>query len=185
MYQTVVIYESKYGATGRYAQWIAEELTCPLFKRKEFHPRDFAKYEVILYGGGLYAGGISGIKWIAQNWKLLSDKKVILFTCGIADPEDPDNVSHIREAMAKTLSPEILRQVQIFHLRGSMDYSRLHFIHRSMMAMLRHMLLKKEPNTLRDEDRQLLKTYGKHIDFTDCKSIQPLIQSVISLSRPE
>ena len=53
MNNTVVIYESKYGSTKSYAQWIAEELSCPLFERKKFNPKDFEKYEVIIYGGGL------------------------------------------------------------------------------------------------------------------------------------
>lgn len=176
MNKTVVIYESKYGSTRRYAQWIAKELGCPLFERKKFYPQDFTKYEVIIYGGGLYAGGVSGIKLITKNRKLLSAKKVILFTCGIANPEDPDNVSAIRKSLAKILSPEMLEHIRIFHLRGAIDYSRLNLIHRSMMSMLRRMLLKKDAGSLREEDRQLLETYGKFVDFTDRKSIHPLIE---------
>lgn len=137
MNKTVVIYESKYGSTRRYAQWIAKELGCPLFERK---------------------------------------RKVILFTCGIANPEDPDNVSSIRKSLAKILSPEMLKHIRIFHLRGAIDYSRLNLIHRSMMSMLRRMLLKKDAGSLREEDRQLLETYGKFVDFTDRKSIHPLIE---------
>jgi len=86
MRKIVVIYESKYGSTRCYAQWIAEELTCSLFERKDFNPKDFTKYDVIIYGGGLYAGGVSGIKFITQNWKLLKNKQVVLYTCGLADP---------------------------------------------------------------------------------------------------
>ncbi|MDO5540850.1 MAG: flavodoxin domain-containing protein [Eubacteriales bacterium] len=175
MNKAVVIYQSKYGSTRRYGQWIAEELACPLFERKNFNPQDFSKYDVIIYGGGLYAGGVSGIKLITQNWKLLSDRKVILFTCGIADPKDPYNVSGIRQSLTKILSPEILGHIQIFHLRGAINYSRLSLIHKAMMAMLRQMLAKKDADSLREEDRQMLETYGKYVDFTDCKSIQPLI----------
>ena len=102
MKKTVVIYESKYGSTRCYAQWIAEELTCSLFERKEFNPQDFTKYDVIIYGGGLYAGGVSGIKLITQNWKLLKNKQVVLFTCGLADPEDSGNVSAIRNSLTKS-----------------------------------------------------------------------------------
>ena len=91
MDKIVVIYESKYGYTRRYAEWIAEALSCPVFERKQFRSRDFSQYEAIIYGGGLYAGGVSGIKMLAQNWHLLSGKKVILFTCGLADPNKPDS----------------------------------------------------------------------------------------------
>lgn len=175
MNKKVVIYESKYGSTKRYAEWIAEALSCPLFERKKFHPQDFLKYDVIIYGGGLYAGGISGIKLVTQNWNVLSSKKVILFTCGLADPKDPGNISNIRKSLTRTLSEEMLEHLCLFHLRGGIDYSRLNVLHRSMMSMLRRMLLKKDIHTLRNEDRMLLDTYGKCIDFTDRESIRPLV----------
>lgn len=176
MDKIVVIYESKYGYTRRYAKWIADALSCPVFERKKFRSRDFSKYEVIIYGGGLYAGGISGIKTLTQNRHNLSGKKVILFTCGLADPGKPDNISSIRKSLAKVLSKEMLEHIHIFHLRGGIEYSRLNFVHRTMMSMLRKMLLKKDPGKLSEEDRQLLATYGKCVDLTDRKSIQPLVE---------
>lgn len=184
MSKMVVIYESRYGSTKRYAEWIAQALSCPLFERKKFHPEDLSQYEIIIYGGGLYAGGVSGIKLITQNWDILSGKKTVLFTCGIADPKDPDNISAIRTSLGKVLSKEMQEHLLIFHLRGRLDYSGLNLIHRSMMSMLRKMLLKKDTHTLRDEDRLLLDTYGKCIDFTDPKSIQPLVASVLSALDP-
>lgn len=182
MNHTVVIYESKYGSTKTYAQWIAEELACPIFERKEFNPKDFEKYEVIIYGGGLYAGGISGIKLMKENWNHLSNKKIILFTCGIADPANPENISSIRTSLQKTLSPEMMARIRLFHLRGRIDYSELNFIHKAMMAMLRRMLLKKDTASLTKEDRQLLAAYGKRTDFINRDTIIPLVKYAASLS---
>lgn len=182
MNNTVVIYESKYGSTKSYAQWIAAELSCPLFERKKFNPKDFEKYEVIIYGGGLYAGGLSGIKLIKENWNRLSSKKNILFTCGIADPANPENISSIRTSLGKTLSPEMMSHIRFFHLRGCIDYSELSLIHKSMMAMLRRMLLKKDTASLTNEDRQLLATYGKRVDFINRNAILPLVKYAVYLS---
>lgn len=179
MNKTVVIYESKYGSTKRYAEWIAEALSCPLFERKSFHPQDFSEYDIIVYGGGLYAGSVSGIKLLTKNRDALSDKKVVLFTCGLADPRDPHNVSIIRNALAKALPAKMFKRLQLFHLQGGIDYSRLSFVHKSMMSMLRKMLLKKETDELRDEERQILETYGTCIDFTDRESIKPLVSFVL------
>lgn len=175
-----VIYESRYGHTRRYAEWIAQALSCPVFCRKAFHPRDFAQYETIIYGGGLYAGGVSGIRLLTANRELLRGKRVIVFTCGIADPADADNAAGIRSSLAKALSPEMLEQTSLFHLRGGMDYARLSPVHRAMMSMLRRMLSKKPASSLREEDRQLLQTYGTCIDFTDPESIRPLVACAAS-----
>lgn len=185
MNQTIVIYESKYGFTERYANWIAKTLSCPMIEKKNFHAKDFANYDTIIYGGGLYAGGISGIKLLTQNFPQIRSKNIILFTCGLANPDDPANVSHIRESLKKVLTPEILDIFHIFHLRGGIDYSRLNLVHRSMMAMLARMLSKKSPEDLREEDQLLLETYGKTIDFTNQDTIQPLIDYALGTGQIE
>ena len=175
MNRSVVIYGSHYGFTERYARWIARELSCPAFPVKSFQVRDLEDYDTIVYGGSLYAGGVVGIRFLLSNWEVLSRKKVILFTCGLADPADPDNVSHIRASLSKSLSPEMMRAIHLYHLRGGIDYGRLNFSHQSMMAMLRKVLQKKDPQSLSSEDLQLLETYGKRVDFTDPDSIGPLV----------
>lgn len=181
MNHTAVIFTSKYGATKRYAQWIAQALSCPILEGKDCSKENLAKYDTIIYGGGLYAGGINGIKLLSQNWQLISEKHVILFTCGIADPQDAENVSQIRRSLAKTLPAEMMEKLHIFHFRGALDYARLGLVHRAMMAMLRKMLLKKDENELREEDKQLLQSYGKKVDFTDPDSISPLVELVRTL----
>jgi hypothetical protein len=56
-----------------------------------------------------------------------------------------------------------------------MDYQKLGPLHKSMMAMLKRMTAKKNPDELRQEDREMLETYGSKVDFTDRESIAPLI----------
>jgi len=185
MNKIVVIFESKYGSTRHYATWIAEALSCPLFEKRKFHQQDLAAYDTLIYGGGLYAGGVSGIDLITKNWPIIREKNVVLFTCGLADPSEPENVRHIRDSLSKALSPEILEKIHLFHLRGGIDYSRLNFIHKAMMSMLRKMLLKKDPESLKNEDKQLLETYGKCNDFTRRETITPLVDYVLSLQTCE
>lgn len=178
MNDTIVIFESKYGSTEKYARWIAEELSCSVMERKSCNPADMTGYNTIIYGGGLYAGGVSGIKLLTKNCDLLSEKNVVIFTCGLADPEDPENVNHIRKALSNILPDELRERAHLFHFRGGIDYSRLSFIHRAMMSMLRKALLKKNEQDLRQEDRYLLETYGKRVDFTDRNAIFPLVELV-------
>lgn len=94
------------------------------------------------------------------------------------ETKHPDNVSHIHEALSRVLTEEMMDSIKFFHLRGGIDYQRLHFVHRAMMSMLYRTLLKKPDSQLSGEDRQLLATYGKKTDFTDRKSIQPLIDYI-------
>ena len=175
---SVVIFESKYGSTKRYAEWISKELSCALFSKKDFKTQDFNNYETIIYGGAIYAGGVSGITLLTKNFEMIQDKNIILFTCGLADPCDEKNIEHIKESLKKVLTPEMQNKIKIFHFRGGIDYSRLGIVHKFLMAMLYKTVSKKDDNTLTTEEKQLIDTYGKTVDFTDKTRIQPLIDYV-------
>lgn len=177
----LVSYGSKYGTTKRYAQWIAEELACDLADSRELTPERLKPYDVIIHGGGLYAGGLCGINTIAKHFDVISDKQIILFSCGLADPEDPENVAHIGSGLEKVLTPEMREKIRQFHLRGGIDYSRLGLTHKAMMAMLRRVMLKKGYDNLRSEDQMMLDTYGGTVDFTNRESLAPLLNYVRSL----
>ena len=58
---TVVLYGSKYGSTKQYAEWIAEELNADLLDVNDANLQNIKNYDTIIYGGAVYAGGITGI----------------------------------------------------------------------------------------------------------------------------
>ncbi len=161
-----------------------EALSCPVFEQKAFCLHDFSQYEAVIFGGGLYAGGVSGIRFICRSLKRLPGKQILLFTCGLAAPDIPNNISNIRKSLEKAFSGKIPEQIRLFHLQGGIDYARLNVVHRSMMSMLRKMLRKKEEHSRSEEDRLILETYGQYLDFTNRESIRPLVEyaeSVLSL----
>ena len=49
-----VIYKSKYGATKRYAGWIALKLDADLYEVSDIGKKDLKEYDTIIYGGPLY-----------------------------------------------------------------------------------------------------------------------------------
>lgn len=174
----LVSYASHYGSTKQYAEWIADALGCGCRPAKQITRETLTQCSGLIHGGGLYAGGLSGISLVTKNFDILSEKQLIVFSCGLADPSDPNNVEHIETGLSKVLKPEMQAKIKQFHLRGGIDYSRLNLVHRSMMAMLRRSMLAKGYDNLRDEDKLLLDTYGKQISFVDRETIAPLIDYV-------
>ena len=79
MSNIVTIYSSKYGYTKKYAQWISEALSCDLFEKKSFKAKNLSQYKTIIYGGGLYAGGVSGISLLINNFERLCHNKWLIF----------------------------------------------------------------------------------------------------------
>lgn len=176
MKKTVLVYKSKYGSTGKYAKWIAEKLNCDVFEADLIDKNKLLRYDVIIFGGGLYASGINGISLITKNFAELKDKELIVFTVGLADPQIKEQFTPIID---KNFDDEMKEKIKIFHLRGGIDYKKLGLVHKTMMKMLANMV-KKRPNKT-DEEQMMVDTYGSVVDFTDINSIQPLVSYVTSL----
>jgi flavodoxin len=181
MSKIAVVFQSKYGSTKKYAEWIAEELSGDLLERKKVKPADLESYNTIIYGGGLYAGGVSGIDLLTKNFDKFKDKHLIVFTCGLADPMDKDNTGNIRQSLTKIFTTQMQEKIKVFHLRGAIDYAKLSPIHKMMMAMLYKMMTKKDYDSLRNEDKEMIDTYGKAVDFTNRATLLPLINYVRKL----
>jgi len=168
--KVAVIYKSKYGATKTYAEWLAEALDAPLFEASEVNLAQLMSYELVVYGGGLYAGGINGVKLVAKN----PCKALVVFTVGLADP----SVTDYSEFYNRHFTPELLDQIKIVHLRGNMNYSKLGLIDRGLMALLKNQTAKKDEAEMDSDDKLLLETYGRVVDFMDKKTIDPIVAFV-------
>ena len=91
----IILYQSKYGATKKYADWISEATGFECVETKKANIKEVEKYDTIILGGGIYAMGIAGLSFLKKNIDLLSDKKIIVFFC-CASPYDEDAFQQIR-----------------------------------------------------------------------------------------
>lgn len=170
----LVTYTSRYGSTRRYAQWIASALNAEVLAAQKVKAKDLDQYDVVVYGGGLYAGGIAGVKLVTQH----PCKHLIVFTVGLADPHTTDYSAIIN----KNFTPQLLASTKFFHLRGGMDYKKLGPVHRAMMAMM-NKVVERKPVPERDaQDQDFLDTYNKSVHFEDEESIDSLVAYVNGLS---
>lgn len=173
---TVILYGSCYGASQRYAKELSRRTGFPVASYQDYLRAPLVKVENVVYFGGLYAGGITGLKRTLRA--IPPAAHLTLVTVGLADPARAENAAHIRGLAQRLLGAERFGRTDLFHLRGGIDYSRLSPVHRAMMAMLRRSLLLKDPAALSDEDRGLLETYGTAVDFTDLDALEPVMASL-------
>lgn len=172
--KAIVIYGSKYGSTKKYAEWISEKLNCNCLDFKNISSVDISKYDSVIYGGGLYASSILGLKKL-KNYEI---KNLTLFTVGLATPETTD-YSSIIYSNTKNLR---VKNLKTFHLKGCINYNDLGLIDRIMMAMLKKFSIdKKKKSDLTEDDILMLNTYGKSVNFMDIDTIQPILDYVNSL----
>ena len=173
MSKILVIYKSSYGATKKYAQWIAEDLGADIFDVTETKPQMLMDYDIVVYGGGLYAGQINGVKLVAEN----PVKKLVVFTVGLADPAITDYSGHL----ASNFKPERLGDLAVFHLRGAIELQSMGFSHKAMIAIVKQLVKSKKPSNMSGEEKAIAELSGESVDFVDRDSILPIIEYVRSL----
>jgi len=174
MKKTLVVYFSKYGSAKKYAEWIAEELGGDSYAINEVKNIDLFQYDIIILGCSLYPETNRNIKDFVNNLEKLKDKNFVLFTCGAANVNKPENTENITKRFEKIFPINIFEKVKIFYLRGTMDYTVMSVKHKIMMSLMRKMVNNKKDKD--EDDILLLETYGKKIDFIDKSTINDLIE---------
>ena len=172
----IIIYGSCYGTTQKYAGELSARTGIRSVSYKDI--KDIDPYQTVIYLGGLYAGGVEGMKKTLKNLTGISDKKIIIVTVGLADPADKQNTEHIRNNIRSQISPDIYEKVRIFHLRGGIDYSKLSLLHKTMMKMVYKKAVDVPEEEKTAEIRAMIETYNKQVDFVDLKSLDPVINEV-------
>ena len=92
----VVIYKSKTGFTEKYASWIAEELNCEKYPLENVSMVDLSDYDVIIFGGGVRAGKIGGIKFLNKTRVSLPNKRLVIFATGATPPDENEAINRVQ-----------------------------------------------------------------------------------------
>lgn len=170
--KTIVVYKSRTGFTQKYAEWIAEELSADIYKRDEVDLDTIVEYDTIIYGGGLYAAGIGGIKLIIKNLDKLAGKKIAVFATGASPPREKD----INEIKKTNFTEEQLKELTFFYLRGGFNYDKLSPLFKIVMSLFKYRLKKLKKT---DPDaRGMLASYENPTDFTRKKNIDKLVEYI-------
>lgn len=169
--KTVVIYKSKTGFTKKYANWIAECLSADIIDAKKGNIDLLATYDTIIYGGGLYASGINGVKLITQNFDKIKTKKIIVFATG-ASPAREEVDKDVKE---KNFTQAQLEKIKFYYLRGGFDYSKLNVFDKFLMSLLKWMINRKKREGLTQDEIGMMAIYNKPTDYTREAYIEDLI----------
>ncbi|MGK0464922.1 flavodoxin domain-containing protein [Clostridium sp.] len=172
--KTLVIYKSKTGFTQKYAKWIAEELSADIFDVSKVNTNMMAAYDTVIYGGGLYAVGINGVKFITKNLDDIKNCKIVVFATG-ASPSTKKVKNEVRD---KNFTSEQQKYIQFFYLRGGFNFSKLNPFYKVVMILLKWKIkIKKE---LTPDARGMLASYDNPADFTRRGNIDKIITYVKS-----
>lgn len=170
--KTLVIYKSKTGFTKKYAEWIAEELKADVFDTSKVNVGTLKNYDTVIYGGGLHAGGINGIKFIIQSMDILKNRKVIVFATGAS----VSNEEIVSAVFKKNFTDEQQKYIKFFYLRGGFNYSKLNPLDKIAMSLFKWLLSRKK--NLTSGEKMMLDMYCNPVDYAIKDNIKEIIKYV-------
>ncbi len=127
--KTLIIYQSKYGSTKQYAEWINQAVESDITDIDNVFRFHLNNYDIIVLGTYLHASHIKMRKFIIKEWNELKNKKIILFSLSGSPAE------YVIEAVKKDLPPEIIDNIKYFPLRGRSRFKSLSLFDRTVMRL--------------------------------------------------
>jgi hypothetical protein len=171
----IVLYQSKYGATKKYVDWLTETTKFSCLEIKKADIKDLTKYDVVILAGGIYASGIAGLAFLRKHIKQLENKRIAVFCVG-ASPFDEQAFKQVY----KHNFSENLSNIPCFYGRGAWNEEKMSFADRTMCKMLQKMVAKKDPTTYEPWEKALMCAVGQSCDWTDKEYLNALLDWIKS-----
>ncbi len=169
----IILYQSKYGATKRYADWLSEETGFRCIETKKAKIEEIKQYSTIILGGDIYASGIAGLSFLKKHMKELQGKRIVVF-CDGASPYAADAFAQIIAHNMK----DTLAGIPCFYCRGAWDMEKMNTVDRNLCKMLRKAVMKKDPNDYELWEKALMEAGDKKCDWTDKSYIAPILEAI-------
>lgn len=167
----LMTYKSKTGFTKRYAEMISREVGSSLVDFKEVTDKMMSGFDVVVFGGGLHAGMINGLKKAKKMFEKSSAKIFVVFATGGTPNEEKEVIDGIWK---NNLSSEELVSVPHFYMQSGICYEKMSFPDKTLMKMAAAMLSKKKDKDSFEEGfEQALK--GSY-DISSEEYTEPLIK---------
>lgn len=172
MGKTVVIYKSNTGYTKKYAEWIAEVLKCDVMENRKMTVNKLDSYDIVILGGSIMAGMVSGSNFFKKNFEQLKRKKLVVYACGMDDLDEEG----AKKIWNQNFTSDQLTNVKCFYFRGGLDFGKLKGIKKFMLNMMCKQFASKPVKSQSEQD--MLKAQEGPVDFTKKDNIQPIVAYV-------
>ncbi|MDE7231161.1 MAG: flavodoxin domain-containing protein [Oscillospiraceae bacterium] len=169
----IILYQSKYGATKKYVDWLTEETGFDIVETKKANISDISKYDIVVLAGGIYASGIAGLSFLKKNFGSLKNK-IIAVLCVGASPYDQDAFSEIYKHNFKNE----ISGIKCFYARGTWDEEAMSFKDRTLCRMLQKAVAKQDPSTYQPWQKALMCAVGQKCDWTDKRYLDELVRYI-------
>ena len=169
----IILYQSKYGATKKYAGWLAEETGFPCVETKKADIGDVQNYDAILLGGGIYASGIACLSFLKKHIGRLRGKRILVFCVGASPYEEQTFQAIVRHNLKGDLAG-----LPCFYCRGAWDLDAMHLVDKNLCRILQKAVAKKDPAEYAAWEKALMAAGEEACDWTDKAYLEPILAAL-------
>ncbi|MEG0919108.1 MAG: flavodoxin domain-containing protein [Anaerovoracaceae bacterium] len=173
MEKGLILYQSKYGTTKKYVDWLVEEFLFDCLETSKANIESVKNYDTIILCGGIYASGIAGLSFLKKNYLDLLDKKIAVLCVG-ASPFDEKALQQIKSHNFK----DKMKSIPLFYARGAWDEDAMTFKDRTLCKLLQKVVSKKDPSTYEIWEKALVCAVGQKCDWTDKAYLSTLLNFI-------
>lgn len=170
----LVTYKSKTEFTKKYAEIIAEEVDGSLLDFKDVTAEKMSEFDVVVYGGGLYAGMVNGLKKAKEMFDKSCAKKFVVFATGGTPNEVTEKID---EVWKNNLSEEEREFLPHFYMQSGICYEKMSFPDRTLIKLMANIISKKQNKDSMEEGfAQAIKS---SYDISSQEYAKPLIKYLL------
>lgn len=159
-----IVYQSKYGSSARYAQWLGESLSLKAQPLASVSMNELKKADVIVYFGGLYAGFVGGFSKIKSKLDTLRHTKILLCMVGSTSPANDDQY---RDYYKQNVPDAHRVHVKPFALHGDIYFNKLGFFSRWILQMPKRAAEQVPPEKRTADDIAAIENFGHDVIRSD------------------
>ena len=127
-----ILFKSKYGSTGQYAQWLSHDLHLPILEIDNVSEESIELHDFFLIGSPVYIGKLSVAKWLKKHEAILKNKKIFLFiVCGTS----LKNEEQLNQILHENLTEQMEKSCLVFFLPGRLVKKELSWFDRFLLKV--------------------------------------------------
>lgn len=169
--KVLIVYKSKTDFTKRYAEIIAGAAGAALMDAKDVTVERMSEYQIVVFGGGLYAGMINGLKQAKEMFEASEAKELVVFATG-GTPNEAETV--IEEMWKTNLSEEELSNVAHYYMQSGICYEKMKLPEKLLMKMMAAVMDKKKEKD--ESENGFAQAIKSSYDISSEVYAEPLIQ---------
>ena len=168
--RAVVIYQSKYGSTKQYAEWIGGDLPADIVPLEAADEKTLAGRELIIVGGWIRVGRLTCADFIVRHWDALKGKSVVVFSTSATRPTDPLVQDFFRESFPS----DIAARLHFFPLWGR--FTRVDMADKFLMLAPRTALYVKLLLAPDEKTKSRYQGLAGTLDHVERSALEPLLR---------